>query len=179
MFPIAIIGAVIGIAVSGTKGAEWVSDKLDSATGTGSAGSKAGPTALTKKQAASFAATLAAQIPGRACLRAFRLQPPEPRSTSPKEPITRCSTGWRPARWPTTILESATGRTLVPSRSPAPTAAPDLSRGLSYQFRAADATVQHFPPPARSFSQKSLASLRLAKPLVRKRQNVRSLTSAC
>jgi hypothetical protein len=65
MFPIAIIGAVIGIAVSGTKGAEWVSDKLDSATGTGSAGSKAGPTALTKKQAASFAATLAAQNTGQ------------------------------------------------------------------------------------------------------------------
>jgi hypothetical protein len=61
MFPIAIVGAVIGMAVSGTKGAEWVSDKLGITKGGGSAGSKAGPTALTEKQASSFAAALAAQ----------------------------------------------------------------------------------------------------------------------
>jgi len=65
MFPIAIVGGIIGAIVSGAKGAEWLTDKLDSAQGTGSAGGKAVPTALTQAQAASFAAALAAQTAGQ------------------------------------------------------------------------------------------------------------------
>ena len=77
MFPIAIVGAIIGVIATGAKGAEWASDKLDSSKGSGSVGGKAGPTPLTDAQAASFSATLAAQTAGQS------LPPSIPVATAP------------------------------------------------------------------------------------------------
>lgn len=66
MFPIAIVGGIIGAVVSVAKAADWLSDKLDSAKGAGSVGGKPEPTKLTEAQASAFAATLAAQTAGQA-----------------------------------------------------------------------------------------------------------------
>ena len=66
MFPIAIVGGIIGAVVSVAKAADWLSDKLESANGAGSAGGKPEPTKLTEAQASAFAATLAAQTAGQA-----------------------------------------------------------------------------------------------------------------
>jgi hypothetical protein len=65
MFPIAIVGGIIGAIVSVAKAADWLSDKLDSAKGAGSVGGKPEPTKLTETQASAFAATLAAQTAGQ------------------------------------------------------------------------------------------------------------------
>lgn len=77
MFPIAIVGGIIGAVVSVAKAADWLSDKLDSAKGAGSVGGKPGPTKLTEAQASAFATTLAAQTAGQG------LPPSLPVSTAP------------------------------------------------------------------------------------------------
>jgi hypothetical protein len=65
MLPIAIVGGAIGAIVSIAKGVEWVSEKVDSSQGAGSAGGKSAPAKLTVAQAASFSAALAAQTAGQ------------------------------------------------------------------------------------------------------------------
>ena len=64
MFPLMVIGGVIGAMMSIGKGASWVSDQLHSATSSGSAGGKDAPAAATNAKAGSFDAALAAQTAG-------------------------------------------------------------------------------------------------------------------
>jgi hypothetical protein len=64
MFPLLAVGGAIGAVMSIAKGASWLSEQI-SDKGAASAGGKTDPTKLTEAQAASFAATLAAQSAGQ------------------------------------------------------------------------------------------------------------------
>jgi hypothetical protein len=77
VLPLIVIGGVIGAVASAAKGVSWLSDQIESAQGSGSAGGKPGPTPLSKEQASAFAATLAAQTAGQG------LPPSLPVSTAP------------------------------------------------------------------------------------------------
>jgi hypothetical protein len=65
MFPIAIIAGVIGAVVSTAQGASWVSDQVNSSTGTVSAGGKTEAKAQTATSTSPFEAALAAQVAGQ------------------------------------------------------------------------------------------------------------------
>lgn len=75
MLPLVVIGGVVGAIATAAKGISWLSDHIESAQGSGSAGGKPGPTPLSKEQASAFAATLAAQTAGQGLPPSLPLSP--------------------------------------------------------------------------------------------------------
>ena len=65
MFPIAAIGGVIGAAISIAKGVSWLSDQLETARSSASAGGKVELPGMSEAKGAQFEAALAAQVAGQ------------------------------------------------------------------------------------------------------------------